>query len=119
MEKILDLISDGILLTMPIPCILFMILFSRYVNWKQNSLGRNLMYLQGALVAYLLLAITGVYFPDWTGREYVRFAIYIAMPSMLWAFTYQLIKARIEAKRQARAEVEEECKSKQQEEENA
>lgn len=97
--NILETASDLLIPVALLALLTFIFLYAKNSPWRKHAEGRTLMYQYISWAAYLSFIIASVYFPDFYGREVVRFCIYVFITISFWTMTINLHNVQLAYKK--------------------
>lgn len=111
----LQVIINILLVTAPIPLLIFIAEYAK-TRWRESALGRILMYQKVSFLAYLTLVITGFFFGDYPGKDWIRLLVYVSIVFTFWSMVFLLYKARKQVRKEENEKCEKELKKKAEDE---
>lgn len=105
MSETLYFIGDIAMLIAILGALTFTISYAMFFNWRRTAAGRALMYFVGALDLWAIQSFVSRIDPTYSGREWARLFIYVAVTLAMWHMVRVLWKSwgkslQIDSKRQ-------------------
>lgn len=91
MTELIFFTGDLIMIAAAVGAVVFAVSYSLFFNWRKTAAGRALMYFVWSLIAVFInntiARLGGV---DYPGREWIRFAVYLAVAVTIWRLVWVL-----------------------------
>lgn len=93
MNETLYRVGDWVMLGSMLGILVFTFSYGIFFSWRKTAAGRSIMYLALALDIWAVQSFASRLDPDYTGRGWVRLAVYILIFITVWSLVVTLWRA--------------------------